>query len=199
MVSRTGGLILGLLLLAGTGSLRAEAQPARVPLVAWFDGTSPRWNADAQLPLTEPKQAMDPVRCAKEIHSADSEEERLVEGAGWMLVGPFQRLGDIALVTGTEGFDGMCRSSGFQVFAFSGGKFVGTLAPESMSPRTDGALLEARLTDDGGIMAGFARYTPKDPLCCPSRYSSVSYRIEQQGASQFLVPDSIFTARLPTD
>jgi hypothetical protein len=199
MGSRTGGLILGLLLLVGTGSLRAEAQPARAPLAAWFDGSSLLWNADPRLPLTEPKQPMDSVRCAKEIRSADSEEERLVEGAGWMLVGPFQRFGDIVLVTGTEGFDGMCRYSGFQVFAFSGGAFIGTLAPEPMSPRTDGTLLEARLTDDGVIVAGFSRYTPKDPLCCPSRYSSVSYRIEHQGASPFLVPDSISTARLPTD
>jgi hypothetical protein len=199
MVSRTSGLILGTLLLVGVGSQRAEAQNARESLPAWFDGTSLRWNAGARLPLAEPKQQLDRVRCKQEIRSADSEEERLVEGAGWMLVGPVQRLGETVLVMGTDGFDGMCRYSGLQVFAFSDGAFVGTLAPRSMVSRTDGSLIDARLTDDGAIVAGFARYSPKDPLCCPSRYASVSYRLERQGASPFLVPDGLTTDRLPTE
>lgn len=191
MTYRSSAVILGLFL-AGSAYQRAEAQEPPAEAAAprsWLDGDNLRWNAGARLPLAEPRQPLDSARCRPEIHSAATEEERLVEGAGWMLVGPVQRLGRTVLVMGTEGFDGMCRYAGYQVFAFSNGAFVGTLAPEPMMSRTDGALSDAKLVEEGLVSARFMRYGPEDALCCPGRHVTVSYRIDRLGATPILVPD----------
>jgi hypothetical protein len=200
-MSRACGVSLGLLLLAGTSLAREiPLSDEPTPQRSWLDGASLRWNVGANIPLTEPKQPLDRVRCKAELLSADSDEEWRVEGAGWLLVEPVQRLGQTVLVTGTESFDGMCRPTGLQVFAFADGQFVGTLAPHPMPRHADGELLQARVTDDGtSVIAEFARYGSNDPLCCPRRASSVIYRIERAGAALALLPESISTDRLPLE
>jgi hypothetical protein len=200
-MSRAWEVSLGLLLLAGTSLAREiPLSDEPTPQRSWLDGTSLRWNVGANLPLTEPTQPLDRVRCKAEIRAGDSDEEWRVEAAGWFLVEPVQRLGQTALVTGTESFDGLCRPTGIQVFAFADGEFVGTLAPQPMPRRADGELLHAQVTDDGAsVIAEFARYGSNDPLCCPKRASSVIYRIERAGAAPALLPESISTDRLPLD
>jgi hypothetical protein len=41
---------------------------------------------------------------------------------------------------GTAGYDGMCRPRQYQDFVFVGSVFAGTLSPQPMDSRTDGAL-----------------------------------------------------------
>ncbi|MFN8511866.1 MAG: LppP/LprE family lipoprotein [Chloroflexia bacterium] len=48
-----------------------------------------------------------------------------------------------------------------------------------MNSRTDGALTDVKIADDGGSLQGlFRRYNDTDPLCCPSRTSTVTYTID---------------------
>src|SRR5690606_40001107 len=53
----------------------------------------------------------------------------------------------------------------------------GTLSPENMTSREDGSLITATLWNAESISAEFNRYTSRDPLCCPSQKSSVTYTI----------------------
>ena len=57
------------------------------------------------------------------------------------------------------------------------GQFAGTVSPEPMASRYDGALSEVRYFPDQ-LVATFVRYADTDPLCCPSRPSVLAtYRI----------------------
>ena len=85
------------------------------------------------------------------------------------------------MVLGRSGVDGMCRPLGFQGFVFSGGRFAGTLAPRPMDSRSDGAAQAPELWSAGTLSVTFSRYTGRDPLCCPSRVSTVQYRIDVRG------------------
>ena len=76
--------------------------------------------------------------------------------------------------------DGMCRPWDYQAFVFVKGAFAGTLSPTLMDSRTDGALSEVRLLAPTSIEAVSLRYADADPLCCPSRLSTVRYRIEHR-------------------
>ena len=70
----------------------------------------------------------------------------------------------------TSDYDGMCRDFGYNGFAFVGGRFAGTIAPQPMASRFDGALFEPPTLAAGRrLTASFIRYAPTDPLCCPSR------------------------------
>jgi heat shock protein HslJ len=82
------------------------------------------------------------------------------------------------VVLGRSGVDGMCRPLGFQAFVFVGGRFAGTLAPHPMTSRTDGAAQLPQLWSADAIAVTFSRYAGTDPLCCPSRVSTVQYRVD---------------------
>ncbi|WP_224361965.1 LppP/LprE family lipoprotein [Hyalangium versicolor] len=194
------GVPVGLLLLSAPVWAREIPLSSEPTLQrSWLDSSSLRWNVGSNIPLTEPTQPLDRARCKAEILSANTDEERRVEGAGWMLVEPTRRAGALALVKGTQAFDGECRPTAFQVFVFSEGQFAGTVAPQPMERQADGELLQARVEDDGTVMADFARYRAKDPLCCPSRTATVSYRIDHVGATPILLPERISTDLLPTE
>ena len=49
-----------------------------------------------------------------------------------------------------------------------------------MNSREDGALNDITLGNNQ-IIARFARYSPTDPLCCPSRISTVTYQVDPAG------------------
>jgi hypothetical protein len=83
----------------------------------------------------------------------------------------------------------MCRPWQYQAFVFVDGKFAGTLAPDVMNARTDGSYFTAKSGDaDAPLVAEFNRYTDRDPLCCPSRRATVSYRIDTSAAGPLVVP-----------
>jgi hypothetical protein len=149
----------------------------------WLDGAPSQWNrAGAAIPAPPPPEQSNLDRCNKDVRGAAGPEETQVAAAGWRLEGywPTARAGDLALVTATAGYDGMCRPWGFQVFAFAGGRFAGTISPEPMSSREDGVLFGTPTpAADGRVTAQFTRYKPSDPLCCPTGGKSlVAYQLK---------------------
>ena len=153
---------------------------ARLPAAggAWLDTPLAGWNIPgAALPKAPPAEGTPDPRCREHARPAAGNEDRAVIAAGWVLVGPLQVFGDTSVVTATSAFDGMCRWWSYQVFVFVDGRFAGTLSLEPMNSRTDGAAVQVHLYHASSIMAEFTRYTGKDPLCCPSGRSFVSYQV----------------------
>jgi hypothetical protein len=179
-------LLVGLMaVLAATGS--------------WLDAPPSPWNAPGAAvpaaPLTNPTML---PRCIDQERTPANAEEARVAAAGWRLERYWatERAGDVALVTATAGYDGMCRPWDFQAFVFASGRFVGTLAPAPMRSREDGVLVEApQMSADGRLTARFTRYAPSDPLCCPSRgHTTVEYLV----AGGVVNPTRIAQTAVPT-
>ena len=84
------------------------------------------------------------------------------------------------MVQGAAGYDGMCRPRQYQDFVFVRGIFAGTLSPHAMDSRTDGALTRVTVQSDTRLTAEYARYDATDPLCCPSRITSVVFDIANE-------------------
>jgi hypothetical protein len=72
--------------------------------------------------------------------------------------------------------------------------FVGTLSPRLMDSRTDGALSEVHLLSATSMDVVYLRYQSTDPLCCPSRLTTVRYRIERGDRGAVVVPVSAQSA-----
>jgi len=155
----------------------------------WLDAPPAGWNKPgAALPQAPSVEGKPDPRCRDQARPSTSAEDRAVEGAGWTAVGPLQVYGGTTVLTATSAFDGMCRWWGYQVFVFVDGRFAGTLSPAPMNSRTDGAATQVHLYRASSITAEFTRYTEKDPLCCPSGNSLVSYRVEQRSGGPVVVP-----------
>jgi heat shock protein HslJ len=148
----------------------------------WLDlSTPPAWNKPGAKIPRAPRFDPDPFlakQCAGETRAPVSDADRAVAAAGWKLLGAWQRFGETEVVLGRSGLDGMCRPLGYQAFVFAGGRFAGTLAPRPMDSRTDGAAQVPQLWSAGAVVVPFLRYGKGDPLCCPSRVSTVRYRID---------------------
>ena len=158
-------------------SLPVLGQPA-----SWLDRSLSNWNRDGKvLPaLPEPATQSSPQpesRCREEVRQPTSAAERAVVRRGWKLYGPVQSYETTMVFTALAGFDGMCRPLGYQAFLYSEGRYAGTLSPVPMNSRTDGSLTRVHLGRSTAITAEFARYRDSDPLCCPSRTSTVEYRV----------------------
>jgi hypothetical protein len=121
------------------------------------------------------------------------EEDRRVQDHGWDLIGAYQAGWQVVVIRGTASYDGMCRPRQYQAFVFVRGTFAGTLSPEAMDSRTDGALGEIILQSDHRLSAQYVRYAPKDPLCCPSRTTSVEFEISR--GVPIVQPVSAYTSR----
>src|SRR5262245_62057315 len=78
----------------------------------------------------------------------------------------------------------MCRPRQYQTFVFVQGAFAGTLSPQPMNSRTDGALSQVSLQINPRLTAEYLRYAEKDALCCPSRTTRVVFEITKDGAVQ---------------
>jgi hypothetical protein len=61
------------------------------------------------------------------------------------------------------------------------GVFAGTLSPQAMDSRADGALGRVSLQSDSLLIAEYERYAATDPLCCPSRATRVVFGIAKEG------------------
>jgi len=173
---------------------------AAAQTAAWLDGPPQAWNrAGAPLPPASQASAANTTRCTAQERAASGAEESALAAAGWRLTTywPTVRAGDLAVVLATAGYDGMCRPIGYQAFVFVGDRYAGTLAPEPMVSRTDGALASTQqgpsITVGGDrVEARFVRYAPTDPLCCPSRgHTRVAYRVERGSAGPVAVPDAL--------
>jgi heat shock protein HslJ len=178
------------------GILWASSAPAADG--AWLDTSTPKaWNKPGakipRAPRFEPDPFLD-KQCAKQTRAPVSDADRAVAAVGWKLFGASQRFGTTEVLLGRSGVDGQCRPLGYQVFVFSGGRFAGTLAPRPMDSRSDGAAQLPQLVAAETLTVPFSRYTSRDPLCCPSRLSTVEYRIEATPAGPALKAGSVYTA-----
>ena len=157
---------------------------------AWIDNPAFVWNeASMPIPKAPPLNPLEDPRCLEQLRPADSDAARMVEAAGWKLY-----IGDLTdsrvrIVRALASFDGMCRPMEYQAFAFTTEtppQFIGTMSPQPMGSRTDGALIQIELVNLDRIIGRYARYTDRDALCCPSAVSAVTFRIGQSGRSAVL-------------
>jgi hypothetical protein len=186
------------LMLAGAG---AEAQTAAS---RWLDAKPlANWNKPgAAIPRGPKAVNMEDIRdCEKRgaeetAKSAPTPETRQVAAAGWLGTAVDKRAGDTVIVFARNGVDGMCRPLAYQYFVFVGGRFAGTLAPRPMDSRTDGSGYLEEKPQARRFTVDFARYRDTDPLCCPSRTSTVTYEIrEAPGGGALVVPTVVATKR----
>ena len=76
--------------------------------------------------------------------------------------------------------DGMCRPDMYQYFVFVDGVYAGTLSPRLMDSRSDESAVAIRFPAPGKIAADFTRYSEKDPMCCPSRMTELTFEIARE-------------------
>jgi len=193
----TRRLALLALIVAGAALLPLAGSRARAD-GGWLDRPLVNWNyAGMPLPAApapDPLALTDP-RCARDQRPAETAADQAVIAAGWQLFGSYEAGWGVTLIRALSGYDGMCRPFGYQEFVFADGAFAGTLAPETMNSRFDGALTSASLFAPGDrLSASFVRYRDTDPLCCPSAISRVEYRLDRTDAGPVLVPLAATTA-----
>jgi LppP/LprE lipoprotein len=152
---------------------------------AWMDASPlPIWNQPgAPIPAPVPVQGNDDPRCREGERPPETPQEQAIGNAGWRLFQHAKTGWGMRLVWGLAGYDGMCRPLGYQVFVFLNEQYTGTLSPQQMDSRTDGALQSVTLNAPlpgaaGRILGTFSRYKADDPLCCPSQTTVVLYRIQ---------------------
>ena len=148
-------------------------------VAGWLDTAKPAaWNTPSQAIPSAPKiQGTVNARCRDSARPPQLAEDTLVRKRGWDLVGEFQGGWQIIVIRGAAGYDGMCRPRQYQDFVFVRGAFAGTLSPQPMDSRTDGAIAQVSLQSGTRLTAQYARYATSDALCCPSRTTSVAFEV----------------------
>ncbi len=134
--------------------------------------------------------AGDLAQCRKFVRQPTLAADKQLAKFGWTLVGPAQVYGKTTVVSWAVGFDGQCRPRKFQTLVFVGNRVAGTLSPGPMDSRTDGALVNVKMTSETTLTAEYARYKSTDALCCPSKIEAVTFVIKPDGANSLLVPES---------
>ena len=169
----------------------------QAPAASWLDtSVSTNWNAPGSSVPTAPRMGEAAAAILKRCQMPERRStiaEQAVGSAGWTPFLIFDRElvnGDIEIIGGLAGADGMCRPMAFNGFVFVGGRFAGTLAPGPMDSRTDGTLGAVRILDANTVTAEFSRYTDRDALCCPSSRVSVTYRIDRSAKGPLVAPTS---------
>ncbi len=188
---------LGLALVCGTVAAAQAAAPA------WLDKPLANWNvpgsAISAAKVEDESIADVSKRCKYLPLLQTTQGERGLGAAGWVPYRFFDRQivdRNVEIIGGLAGADGMCRPTSYNVFVFVNGQLAGTLSPQPMDSRTDASIGGAiRLAPDDTIDAGFARYSDKDPLCCPSSHVTVRYRIDRKVTPPVVVPVSVRVTR----
>ena len=175
---------------------------AQLPDSTWLDRPLSNWNVPARaMPLAIVNgEAITDItnRCPFLTSKGSTDGERAVADSRRLPFHMFDRHileGDVEIVGGLAGVDGMCRPVHFNVFVFVDGRFAGTLSPGEMASRTDGSISGAIRFLDDTISAEFARYAPSDALCCPSGRVTVRYRIDRSTPSPVVVPVAVQPTR----
>jgi hypothetical protein len=151
----------------------------QVTAASWLDASKPAgWNkAGMPVPAApQPSGTVDP-RCRSMARPAELEEDKSLHDKGWDLVGAYQGGWDIRVIQATASYEGMCRPRQYQVFVFMRGVFAGTLSPQPMDSRADGALSRVILQSNSRLSAEYLRYATNDALCCPSKTTHVEFEI----------------------
>ena len=165
----------------------------------WLDQPLANWNkAGAPVPAAPaPEESLTAVASRCRLTPPTTGPARAVAAAGWM---PFNYFGqpitqdNVEIVGGMTGADGMCRPTRYNVFVFVAGRFAGTLSPALMTSREDGSSGAVRLAPPE-ITVEFARYAPRDPLCCPSARATVRFRIDRTAAGAVVAPIDVAAAK----
>jgi len=192
-------MILRLVWITSLVVTNAACQPAiggsQTKITSWLDEPKPvSWNtAGLSVPVAPRMSEAEDPRCRDLARPPELEEDKRVRDRGWDLVGAYQGGWRIVVIRGTAGYDGMCRPRHYQDFVFVRGVFAGTLSPEPMDSRTDGALGRVSPQSASRLMAEYARYAATDPLCCPTGTTSVTFEIV--GDTPVLQPVSALTTR----
>jgi len=167
--------------LLSLGAALAACHPAiggsQTVSASWLDAPTPAaWNQPGMtVPVAPPIQGTVDPRCRELARPPELEEDKRLRNQGWDLVGAYQGGWRILVIRATAGYDGMCRPRHYQDFVFVRGVFAGTLSPQAMDSRTDGALGRVFLQSASRLTAEYARYAASDPLCCPTRTTSVVF------------------------
>jgi hypothetical protein len=171
---RVRAIVMAILLASSLGAPRAAAQDG-----TWIDLGRAPWNAPGQnLPYAGPLGTiLEP--CWLSLRVPETDEDEVVAYLGWQLFGSYEAGWGVTIVGGLTSMDLQCRPMGYQYFVFVDKQFAGTLAPEPMNSRGDGAATSIALYSPYQAGATFARYAFGDPLCCPSAEAYVAYVIER--------------------
>ena len=167
---------------------------------SWLDEQTPAsWNMPgAAIPAAgRSKEALNP-RCREAARPAQLDEDKRLGELGWDLVGAYQGGWQILVIRGAAGYDGMCRPHPYQDFVFVRGVFAGTLSPHVMDSRAEGALSRVSLQSGSRLTAEYQRYAPTDPLCCPSRTTTVVFELTSDASVLRPVSTSTFQASVPS-
>lgn len=167
--------------------------PAAHAQRSWLDQPVPTsWNAVGMAVPAAPTGGYSNPSCGRDERPAETAEDLAVTAKGWRLFREYRSGWALTVVTALSGYDGMCRPLGFQIFAFLGGQFAGTLSPGPMNSREDGSLTQwtylSPAPGENTLRAAFNRYAAADPLCCPSAQTSVTYLMERGASGPVLVP-----------
>jgi len=173
--------------LASLAAVLAACHPAlggsQTLAASWLDEPKPApWNEPGMpVAIAPPIQGTVDPRCRDLARPPELDEDRRLRSQGWDLVGAYQGGWGILVIRATAGYDGMCRPRHYQDFVFIRGVFAGTLSPQAMDSRTDGALGRVFLQSASRLTAEYARYAASDPLCCPTRTTSVVFDVANDG------------------
>ena len=191
MRSRRRAIVLLIVLLAFLPQV-GKAQDS------WLDGGQERWNAPGMAVPAAPGSPVEGIpQCQTRVRPVETAEDAAVAAQGWQLISAYERGWGITLVSGSLAFDAQCRPVTYQQFVFVDGVFAGTLAPEPMVPRSDGALTDAGISAADRLYARYDQYAPTDPLCCPSDETVVTFSVEWTNAGPVVIPDVQRSAATP--
>ena len=186
-IARIATLIFATAACTGIGRTQGE-------VASWLDEATPAaWNAPGRSIPAAPRieDAID-ARCRETSRPPELEADERLRAQGWDPVGPYHGGWQVLVVQATAGYDGMCRPRQYQDFVFVRGVLAGTLSPVPMDSRADGALGQVFLQSGSRLTAEYARYLDKDPLCCPSRTTSVVFDIADVNKSASAInPDKL--------
>ncbi|HZQ55481.1 MAG TPA: META domain-containing protein [Bryobacteraceae bacterium] len=163
-------------------AFHAEAAHAHMTVASWLDDAKPAsWNnAGASIPAAPRTRGPMDARCRTLARPAELPEDRRLQEQGWELFGAYQGGWRTLVIRATASYDGMCRPRQHQAFVFVRGVFAGTLSPQPMDSRSDGALSRITLESDTRLSAEYLRYAAGDALCCPSRATGVQFEIGRE-------------------
>jgi len=158
----------------------------------WLDQQPlPSWNSRSREILTTEKMPSGELaQCGKFVRQPTLAADKLLAKYGWTLVGAAQVYGKTTVVTTASGFDGMCRPRELIARVFVGNRVAGTLSPGPTDSRTDGSLVNVKMTSETTLTAEYVRYRASDALCCPYKTEAVTFVIKPDGANFLLTPES---------
>lgn len=188
MKNKTVSLLVAAFAVILSFNIHAAAQSS----YSWLDDKPlPSWNSRSRAILEAEKMpASEIAQCRKFVRQPTLAADKALAKFGWTLVGPAQVYGNTTVVSWAVGFDGQCRPRKFQTLVFVGNRVAGTLSPGPMDSRTDGALVNVKMTSETTLTAEYARYKSTDALCCPYKIEAVTFVIKPDGANFLLTPES---------